>query len=101
MCYNDTEVKYMRQYKFHDNIYELVYNDNCFDLDLISEYVTEYFISFDYIFGDFSGDKVRLKGFYDNHHKQVKKYNNIDFLEKYKKDYCNYGAKTFLLKKVQ
>ena len=55
---------------------------------------------FDYIFGDFVGDKVRLKGFYESNNKNVKKFNDIKFLEEYKKDYCNYGAKTFLLKKV-
>lgn len=91
----------MKQYKFHDSQYELIYDDNCFNLELVSEYVTEYFIPFDYIFGDFSADKVRLKGFYDSNNKHVKNYNNIEFLEKYKREYCNYGAKTFLLKKVQ
>lgn len=90
----------MHIYELNGNFYELVSDDECFVYDDIKNYFTDYFKNFDYIFGDFVGDKVRLKGFYESNHKNVKKFNDITFLEKYKKDYCNYGAKTFLLKKV-
>ena len=66
----------------------------------LNEKVTEYFADFDYIFGDFSYDKVRLKGYNDSTNKKANKINNIKGLEDYKKNYCSYGAKTFLLKKV-
>ncbi len=91
----------MKQYEFNGKFYELVFDENCFDYDNIKTYITDYFNNFDYIFGDFSSDKVRLKGFYDSKHKNVKNYNDIQFLENYRKEYCNYGAKTFLLKKVR
>lgn len=91
----------VRQYEINGNFYELISDDNCFSLENVSEYVTDYFNDFDYIFGDFVGDRVRLKGFYDNDYKNSKKYNRINFLEYYKKEYCNYGAKTFLLKKLR
>ena len=90
----------MKQYEINGNVYELVSDDNCFSLDIMKEYLTEFFYNFDYVFWDFSGDKVRLKGFYDSHNKNVKRYNDIQYLSIYKREYCNYGAKTFLLEKV-
>ena len=81
--------------------YEIVDDsDNCFN-DEIIEKITDYFDSFDYIFGDYAYEKVRLKGFYDSNNKKAKKINDIKYLNDYKKDYCSYGAKTFLLKKVE
>ena len=82
--------------------YELLSNDgNCFNLEEVKERITEYFDNYDYIFGDYAYDKVRLKGFNDSQNKKVNKINNINTLEEYKKNYCSYGAKTFLLKKLK
>lgn len=82
--------------------YELLSNDgNCFNLEEVKEIITEYFDNYDYIFGDYAYDKVRLKGFNDSQNKKVNKINNINTLEEYKKNYCSYGAKTFLLKKLK
>ena len=82
--------------------YELLSNDgNCFNLEEVKERITEYFVNYDYIFGDYAYDKVRLKGFNDSQNKKVNKINNINTLEEYKKNYCSYGAKTFLLKKLK
>lgn len=90
----------MKIYDIQGSNYELVADDNCFNYDELHDYFTDYFSPFDYIFGDFSADKVRLKGFYESTNKNVKKYNDIQFLETYVKEYCNYGSKTFLLKKL-
>lgn len=90
----------MKQYEINGILYDLVSDDNCFSIDIVKEYLMDYFYDFDYVFGDFSGDKVRLKGFFDTKNKKAKRYNDIKYLESYKKDYCNIGAKTFLLKKV-
>lgn len=82
--------------------YEVIENDNnCLNIDEIKEKVTEYFDNFDYIFGDYAYDKVRLKGYNDSTNKKANKINNIKKLEDYKKNYCSFGAKTFLLKKVK
>ena len=82
--------------------YELLSNDgNCFNLEEVKERINEYFYNYDYIFGDYAYDKVRLKGFNDSQNKKVNKINNINTLEEYKKNYCSYGAKTFLLKKLK
>ena len=61
--------------------------------------ITDYFDSFDYILGDYAYGKVRLKGFNESSKKNAKKINDIKYLDKYIKEYCAYGAKTFLLKK--
>lgn len=82
--------------------YEVIENaNNCLDVEEIKERVTEYFDSFDYIFGDYAYDKVRLKGFNESSNKKASSINDIKNLEDYKKNYCSYGAKTFLLKKVK
>lgn len=82
--------------------YEIIENDrNCLNIDELKEKITEYFDDFDYIFGDYAYDKVRLKGFNEPTNRKATKLNNIKNLEDYKKNYCSYGAKTFLIKKVQ
>lgn len=88
-------------YEINKYQYELLFDDNCFSLDKIKDYVTDYFDDFDYIFGDYASDRVRLKGFYEVSNVKAKQYNSIEYLDYYKNEYCNYGAKTFLLKKVQ
>ena len=85
--------------KFLDNYYEIVFGEDVFIYDTVKELVTDYFLPFDYIFGDYAYEKLRLKGFYDASFKDVKDYNNIDNLEKYIEDYCAFSCKKFLLKK--
>ncbi len=84
----------------HD--YEVISNDNnCLNKEELKDKCTEYFEPFDYIFGDYAYEKLRLKGFYDSTNDKASKINDIKYLEDYKKDYCNYGAKTFLIKKLK
>ena len=92
----------MKNIEINGKKYELVINDNdCFDKDVVLDKINDYFDDYDYIFGDYAYEKVRLKGFYDKTNKKVKKINNIEYLDEYIKNYCSYGAKTFLLKKVK
>lgn len=91
----------MKKIKIRDMTYELIRNDkDCFDLDMINEKVTDYFDDFDYIFGDFAYDKVRLKGYYDSKSSKASKINDIKFVDDYIKNYCCYGARVFILKKI-
>jgi len=62
---------------------------------------TDYFTDFDYILGDYSYDKLRLKGFYESANIKAKKMNDIKGLDDYISNYCAFGAKYFLLKKVK
>lgn len=82
--------------------YEIIKNEsNCINKEELSEKITDYFNSFDYIFGDYAYEKVRLKGYNDSTNKKANKINNIDNLDDYIKNYCSYGAKTFLIKKIK
>ena len=88
--------------KINEFNYEIIRNDSdCFDENLVCSKITDYFDEYDYIFGDYAYEKVRLKGYYDSSNKKAKKINDIKYLDNYIKDYCSYGARTFLLKKVK
>ncbi len=92
----------MKKIVINDISYEIIRNDkDCIDIDELSEKITDYFDDYDYIVGDFAYDKVRLKGYYDSSNKSVKKINDIKYLDDYIKDYCSYGARIFVLKKLK
>lgn len=91
----------MESIKVRDFSYEILKNiDDCFQLEEFLEKVTEYFDSYDYIFGDYSYGKMRLKGFNDKTNKNFKEVNDISKLDSYIQNFCSYGAKYFLLKKI-
>ena len=88
----------MKKYEINGNLYELEKDEkNVFDLEEVKSYMTEYFDKFDYVFGDYAYEKLRLKGFKD----KGNKVNDIKYLDDYIKNYCAYGAKYFLLKKIK
>lgn len=74
---------------------------NCLNPEELMEKVTDYFNPYDYIFGDYAYEKVRLKGFYDSSNKKATEINNVKNLDDYIKNYCSYEAKYFLLKKIK
>ncbi len=84
-----------------NNIFYDVERDykDAFDIDEVSSLCTDYFIDFDYIFGDYSYSKLRLKGFYESNNKRAKSINDIKGLDDYIKNYCAYDCKYFLLHK--
>lgn len=90
------------QYKFNEITYTLEKDENkIFNYEEMSTRITPYFNDYDYILGDMSYNKIRLKGFCDKKNKIYKKINDINTLENYLKEYCSYGCSWFLLKKVQ
>lgn len=92
----------MKKIKINEKEYEIIRNDNnCINIEELSEKITEYFDDFDYIVGDYSYDKVRLKGYYETTNKNKKEFNDIKNLENYIKEYCSYGARIFVIKKVK
>lgn len=92
----------MKKIKINEKEYEIIRNDNnCINIEELSEKITEYFNDFDYIVGDYSYDKVRLKGYYETTNKNKKEFNDIKNLENYIKEYCSYGARIFVIKKVK
>lgn len=81
--------------------YELIkdYKD-AFNKDDFLSKCTDYFYDYDYIVGDIAYGKLRLKGFYDERNKKVKKINNYKDVENYLKTYCANDCKHFIVKKI-
>ena len=89
----------MKTIKINGTLYTLERNyKDGFDLTEVETKLTDYFDGYDYIFGDWSYGKLRLKGFMEE--KKSNKINNIKFIDDYIKKYCSYECKYFLLKKV-
>ena len=80
--------------------YELIknYRDAFNEEEFISK-CTDYFYDYDYIVGDIAYSKLRLKGFYDNKNKKVKKINNYNNIDKYLEENCAKNCRYFVLKK--
>ena len=91
----------MKKVVLNNKEYEVVRDDDVFDLETVKELVTDYYDDFDYIFGDQAYNKIRLKGFYEINNKKVKALNDIKNLDDYIVNYCAYGCKVFLLKKIK
>lgn len=91
----------MKKYKFNEIEYELVeeYKDG-FELEEVQNKITDYFIPYDYIVGDWSYDKLRLKGFCDKTNDIYKPINDIDNLKKYLEETCPFNCKYFVLKRL-
>ena len=92
----------MKKIVINDIEYEIIRNDkDCINKEELEEKITDYFDDYDYIMGDFAYDKVRLKGYFDSLNKKAKKINDIKYLDDYIENYCSYGARIFVLKKLK
>lgn len=90
----------MKKITLENGEYELIKeNKNAFNLDELTPLFTDYFYDFDYILGDYAGNKLRLKGFCKKENKRYSKVNDIALLEDYIKQYCAYECKYFILEK--
>lgn len=91
----------MKTIVIKDKEYEIIEDkQNCINKEEIEYLYTDYFENYDYICGDYSYDKLRLKGFNDKKNKNFNKINNIEIYEKYIEEFCGYKSKHFLLKKI-
>ena len=86
-----------------DNIeYELMENyKDGYDIEAVKRLYTDYFHNYDYILGDWSYGKLRLKGFCDKVNPYCNRINDIKFKDKYLKELCSYDCSYFILKKVK
>ncbi len=87
--------------EFFNNKYEIVKGEKYFDKELVDTLLTDYFEPYDYIFGDYAYDKLRLKGYYNSNNENRNSINDIKDLDDYIKNYCAYGCHYFLLKKIK
>lgn len=87
-------------YQFNKIKYQLIENyKDAFDESIVREKMTEYFNDFDYVIGDWSYGKLRLKGFCKEGNKRQRKFNLFSTKEVYLKDYCATNAAYFILEK--
>jgi uncharacterized protein YutD len=92
----------MKRITLLDEQYDIIKDESeSFDLETVTSLATDYFKPYDYIFGDYSYGKLRLKGFYDKNNKKVTKINNYNDIDEYIKKYCAYNCKFFIIKKIK
>lgn len=85
----------------NNNKYELITNyKEAFDKEEFLSKCTDYFYDYDYIVGDIAYGKLRLKGFYDEKSKKVKKLNNFKNVNDYLKTNCANECKYYIVKKI-
>lgn len=83
--------------KSEDLTFDLVENyRDAFDAQVFSQRFSQILLKYDYIVGDWGNDQLRLKGFYQPE-KALSHLENVDHLEDYLKEYCNYGCPYFVL----
>lgn len=82
--------------------YKLIENyKEAFDLDLMEKRYSDYLLKYDYIVGDISYQKLRLRGFFDDQRKGVPIDMKIANLEDYLVEYCSFGSPYFVLERVE
>ena len=87
--------------KLDDLKYELMENyKDGFELDAVKEKFTDYFYDYDYLLGDWSYGKIRLKGFCNRTNRKCNRINDIKYKDKYIKELCSYECRYFILKKI-
>lgn len=84
---NEIEYEVIKDYK------------SAFNLDDLTEKITDYFDSYDYILGDYSYDKLRLKGFCNKKNKNLNEHNDYENVYNYLKDFCSYECRYYILEK--
>lgn len=73
---------------------------NGYDEEEVVSKLTDYFDDFDYIIGDWSYGKLRLKGFCKKNNPRLSKINDYDLKDSYIKEECAYNCRYFVLEKV-
>ena len=91
----------MKKIVINNVSYEVIKDDfNTIDVSLLETKITDFFDPYDYIVGDWSYGKLRLKGFYETKNKKCGISNNINNLKDYLDSFCAYGCKWFQIKKI-
>lgn len=91
----------MQTITINDKKYEIIENKGeRLNKEEVEKYLTDYFDQYDYILGDYSYDKLRLKGFCDSNNKKCTPINNINTKDDYLDNLCAYKADYFLIKKI-
>lgn len=86
---NLNEIEYLIEKNYKD----------CINKEELQSLFTEHFNQYDYVLGDYSYNKLRLKGFFDSKNKKVQKYNDVFIVDEYLKNFCAVDCPYFLIKK--
>ena len=90
----------VKEVQLNNTKYSIIENyKDCLNLEELENLFTEYFYPFDYVLGDYSYGKLRLKGFYDEKNKHVNSINSIKSYKKYIEDFCAFNCPYFLIKR--
>ena len=91
----------MKNLVIDDREYKLIEDyKSGFDLDAISSKLTDYFHHFDYIVGDWSYGKLRLKGFCKKENINYRELNDFNKKGQYISDNCAYDCRYFVLENM-
>lgn len=91
----------MKYVIINDKKYELIENyKDGFNQEEVTNKLTDYFDGYDYIVGDWSYGKLRLKGFCKKGNPQFKKINDFEIKDTYIKKECAYDCRYFVLEKI-
>ena len=91
----------MKNFIIDNHEYKLIEDyKNGFDLDAVSSKLTDYFYYFDYIVGDWSYGKLRLKGFCKKENINYRDLNDFNKKEQYINNNCAYDCKYFVLENM-
>lgn len=91
----------MKKVKINETDYEIIENyKDALRTEILNEMVTDYFVNYDYILGDWSYGKLRLKGFCDKQNQIRNNLNSYDNIKDYIKNYCSFDCQYFILKKT-
>lgn len=82
------------QYEIIENVHEAL------DESVLKEKLTDYFEAYDYIVGDWAYGKLRLKGFNNKTNANFNQVNDYGNVKKYIQEYCAYGCKYFIIKRI-
>ncbi|MBE3595280.1 MAG: YutD family protein [Candidatus Carbobacillus altaicus] len=71
-----------------------------FQLEAFRARYLDYLDKYDYIVGDWGYGQLRLKGFYAENRKSAPPDQRIDALDQYIQEYCNFGCKYFVVRRL-
>ncbi|WP_225743512.1 YutD family protein [Marinilactibacillus sp. Marseille-P9653] len=71
------------------------------DLEMLEARYSDFLEKYDYIVGDISYEKLRLRGFYYSKNKKVPIDMRISSLKDYLTEYCNFGCAYFVLERME
>ena len=85
-----------------DKVFHLIYNhSDGFNQEKLEQRYSDIFAKYDYLVGDWGHEQLRLKGFFSSSRKKMPDELKISHLEDYIKEYMNFGAAFFVLKRMR